>query len=294
MSAAWTIRSLLAWMARDFAALELPTARLDAEIMVAHVLGLDRVHLYMDLDRPLSAAELASVRALVVRRRRREPVAYLTGQREFYRRAFEVSNAVLIPRPDTECLVERALALLPKDATARVLDLCTGSGAIAISLAAERPAIRVDATDLSPEALLVAERNARRHGVSERVTFQQGDLFAALRERHGYDMIVANPPYVRSVDLPTLAPELGHEPELALVAGVSGLDVLDRLCAQAPSWLGTDGVLLFEVGQGQASDVLAALRQDATLGDFVAHVDLGGIERVVEARVQPAKHVHDS
>jgi len=287
MASTWTNRSLLAWMTQDFTALGLTTARLDAEVMLAHVLGVDRVHLYMDMDRPLAAAELAALRALVVRRRQREPVAYLTGQREFYRRAFEVSPAVLIPRPDTECLVERALGVLAADAALRVLDLCTGSGAIAVSLAAERSSIRVDATDISAEALAVARRNAQRHGVADRVSFHEGNLFAALSGQQGYDLIVANPPYVRANELPQLAPELRHEPSLALIAGADGLDVLDRLCAEVPRWIAPSGVILFEVGAGQADTVADALRLQATLCNIRWHRDLGGIARVVEAQALP-------
>src|SRR5262245_54242823 len=128
----WTIRSLLAWIAQDFSGLGIPSARLDAELLISHALQLDRVKLYLDLDRPLAPDELARVRDLVVRRRKREPIAYILGEREFYRRKFEVSPAVLIPRPDTETLIARALELLPQDSTARVLDLCTGTGAIAV------------------------------------------------------------------------------------------------------------------------------------------------------------------
>jgi release factor glutamine methyltransferase len=274
-------------MAQDFAALGLGTPRLDAEIMIAHVLGVDRVHLYMDLDRPLTAAELGAVRALVVRRRQREPVAYLTGQREFYRRVFEVSSAVLIPRPDTECLVERALELLTPERPARVLDLCTGSGAIAVSLAAERRLVHVDATDISPDALAVARRNAERHGVTERVSFHEGDLFGALTETRRYDLIVANPPYVRDAELPQLAPELRHEPSLALLGGRDGFEVLDRLAADARSWLAEHGVLLFEVGEGQAAHVTDALRQQSTFRNVSSHADLGGVARVIEAHAAP-------
>jgi release factor glutamine methyltransferase len=279
----WTTRSLLGWMAQDFSALGLGTPRLDAEVMIAHVLGVDRVHLYMDLDRPLTAAELGAVRALVVRRRQREPVAYLTGQREFYRRAFEVSPAVLIPRPDTECLVERALALLAPESSARVLDLCTGSGAIAVSLAAERRLVHVDATDISSEALAVARRNAERHGVTERLSFHEGDLFGALTETRRYDLIIANPPYVRTDELPQLAPELRHEPSLALLGGMDGLEVLDRLGAQVGSWLAEHGVVLFEVGEGQAAHVSDALRRQSIFCNVRSHADLGGVARVVEA-----------
>ena len=171
---------MLAWITQDFQGLSISTARLDGELIVSHVLGLDRVRLYMELDRPLDPAELGAIKQLVVRRRKREPMAYILGRREFYRRSFEVTPAVLIPRPDTETLIERALALLPEDREVQVLDLCTGSGAIAITLAAERPRARVDATDLSEAALAVARRNAERLGVADRVAFAQGDLFAAV------------------------------------------------------------------------------------------------------------------
>ena len=284
MPAAWTTRSLLAWMTQDFSALGLGTPRLDAEVLVAHVLGVDRVRLYMDLDRPLAPDELGAVRALVIRRRQREPVAYLIGKREFYRRDFVVGPAVLIPRPDTETLIERALALLPADRPVQVLDLCTGSGAIAVTLAAERPLAHVVATDLSPAALELAARNAGQHGVRERVELRQGDLFAALPAAARFDLIAANPPYVRETERAELAPELGHEPELALFAGSTGLDVLRRLCAEVADWLVPGGSALFEVGAGQAPEVLQLLAADARLGDLRTQRDLGGIERVVEAR----------
>jgi release factor glutamine methyltransferase len=282
--ARWTIRSLLGWMTQDFHQLGLPSARLDAELLIANVLAVERVRLYMDLDRPLSAAELANVRALVVRRRQREPVAYLLGVREFYRRAFAVSPSVLIPRPDTECLIERALQLLAADVPARVLDLCTGSGAIAVTLAAERPSISVAATDLSPEALAIALANAERHAVRARVTGYQGDLFAALPVGSQYDLITANPPYLGADELAELAPELQHEPRLALVADADGFGVLWRLCDQIASWLAPGGTLLFEVGAGQAEPVAQRLAAQSGLHDVRTHKDLGGIERVVEAR----------
>ena len=283
MPAAWTTRSLLAWMTQDFSALGLGTPRLDAEVLVAHVLGVDRMRLYMDLDRPLAADELAAVRALVIRRRQREPVAYLIGKREFYRRDFQVNPAVLIPRPDTETLVERALALLPADRPVQVLDLCTGSGAIAVTLAAERPLAQVVATDVSGAALEVASANAHKHGVSERVALRQGDLFEALPADVKFDLIAANPPYVRAAERAELAPELHHEPELALYAGAYGLDVLTRLCAEAATWLASEGALLFEVGAGQAAEVLQLMAAEPRLARLGTQRDLGGIERVVEA-----------
>jgi release factor glutamine methyltransferase len=218
-----------------------------------------------------------------VRRRKREPVAYILGEREFYRRSFEVTPAVLIPRPDTETLIERALEILPAGSTARLLDLCTGSGAIAITLAAERPELHVTATDLSAAALDVARRNAERHGAMARCEFLEGDLFAPLPAASRFELIVANPPYVPEPEIATLQPEIQHEPRLALAAGDDGLSHLERLCAAAQSFLTPAGALLFEVGRGQAEQVRAWL-EAAGLREVTAHKDLGGIERVVEAR----------
>ncbi len=285
MSPVWTIRSLLAWITQDFAAQGIGTPRLDAEVLLAHTLGCDRVRLYMDLDRPLTPDELSAVRALVLRRRKREPVAYIVGQREFYRRPFLTTSAVLIPRPDTETLVERALLLMAASEAPRVLDLCTGSGAIAVTLAAEHPGAHVDATDLSAAALQVGKSNAARHGVSERISFYEGDLFGALSLASPYDLIVSNPPYIRAADYPTLAAEItDYEPKLALVAGDDGLSVLRRLCMETEGWLVSGGSLFFEVGAGQAQAVAAWLGERPLLHEVRIHKDLGSVERVVEAR----------
>jgi release factor glutamine methyltransferase len=279
----WTVQKMLGWMAKDLAALGVSSPRLDAELLLSHALGCDRVRLYMDMPRPLDAAELAAVKALVVRRRKREPVAYILGRREFYLRWFEVTQDVLIPRPETELLVDRALEALPAG-EGRALDLCTGSGAIAITLALERPALQVDATDLSEAALAVARRNAEQLGASERVRFIAGDLFDAVSGQRPYALITANPPYVGEAEWPSLAPELAHEPRLALLAGGEGLDVLKRLCAQIADFLAPGGVALFELGMGQADAVLGLLGADARLQDVHAHKDLAGIERIVQAR----------
>jgi release factor glutamine methyltransferase len=299
MSETWTVQRILAWMAQDFTALGVGSPRLDAELLLCSVLGCDRVKLYMDMPRPLSRGELDGARALVQRRRKREPVAYILGAREFYKHAFEVTSAVLIPRPETELVVDRALEALPKNAlndaadfvaakgeSARVLDLCTGSGAIAITLAAERPLLQVDATDISEAALAVAKRNAERLGVAERVEFFQGDLFAPLPRERRYAVITANPPYVTEADYKTLAPEiLQHEPSLALIAGADGFSVLRRICAEAAQWLAPNGLLVLELGAGQAPAVMDMLRATQRFTDIAAHRDLADIERVVEARL---------
>ena len=281
--ASWTVQRMLGWMAKDLATLGVNSPRLDAELLLSHALGCDRVRLYMDMQRPLDAPELAAVKALVVRRRKREPVAYILGRREFYLRAFEVNGDVLIPRPETEVLVDRALESVPAEG-GRMLDLCTGSGAVAITLALEREQLQVDATDLSEAALVVARRNAAQLGVGERVQFFAGDLFAAVRERGPYALITANPPYVGEREWPSLAPELSHEPRLALLAGADGLAVLERLCREVAEFLQPGGVALFELGQGQVDAVRAWLVADARLGEVQAHKDLAGIERIVQVR----------
>lgn len=286
----WTIRRVLAWTAKDFADRGIESARLDAELIVAHALGLTgRVALYMDLDRPLTEAERASVRDLVKRRRHHEPVAYIVGAKEFWGRRFAVSPAVLVPRPDTETLIERALQLLPEDSTARVLDLCTGSGIIGLTLAAERPGLTVDLTDVSPDALRVAEANAKSLGVAERVRLLQGDLFAAVGRDERYALIASNPPYIPEAEVARLAPDVrDHEPHLALAGGADGFVIHRRLVEGAPRVLEPGGTVLVEVGAGQAPALEELFRAEAWVERTARHRDLGGIERVVEAQRRPS------
>jgi release factor glutamine methyltransferase len=284
MTEVWTVERLLSWMTQDLRTLGVASPRLDAELLICHALACTRVRLYMDLQRPLTRDELSAVRALLVRRRRREPVAYLRGAKEFYLHEFEVNCDVLVPRPETEVLVDRALDALPQSAS-RALDLCTGSGVIAITLALQRPSLCVDATDLSEPALAVAARNVERHQVGARVVLHHGDLFAALRERIRYDLIVANPPYIADEDWASLAPEItAHEPRLALTTGEGGLAVLRRIFDEAADWLVPGGTVLCEVGEGQASTVLGWLRAGSRYKAVAEHKDLAGIGRVVEAR----------
>lgn len=288
MSENWTIRRVLDWTSVDFDKRGLDSPRLTSELLMAHALGCDRVALYLDLDRPLGAEELREVKALIARRRAREPVAYIVGSRGFYGRSFAVSPAVLVPRPDTETLVDRALELIPagpESAGTSVLDLCTGSGILAITLAAERCELEATATDLSPEALAVARQNAEANGVEGRCRFLEGDLFGALMEPTRYALIVCNPPYIRQNDLTSLQPEIAeHEPMMALDGGEDGLDFYRRLVAEAAGRLEPGGHLLLEVGAGQAEEVLGLLEASPGLEAVGRHVDLGGIERVVEGR----------
>jgi release factor glutamine methyltransferase len=213
------------------------------------------------LDRPLEKPELAHYRALVERRAAGEPTQYLTGEREFYKRRFQVDDRVLIPRPETELLVDAALAVLPTDASARVLDVCTGSGCVAISLAAERPQARIWAIDLSEGACEVARLNARKHGVESRCEVLAGDLFDPLPPGERFHVIVSNPPYVTEGELPTLSPEVRCEPRLALEGGPDGLRLIRRLVSEAKEWLRPGGLLALEVGETQGEAVRGLLSQ---------------------------------
>jgi len=276
----WTVLRLLKWTAEYFAGKGIEHGRLDAELLLAATLGLNRVGLYLNYDRPLSADELTLFRKQVERRARREPLAYILGRCEFWSLPFVVTPAVLIPRPDTEVLVEAALKRLPPQG--RVLDVGLGSGAIAVAIAHERGDVRVAGIDVSPAALAVAQQNAAANGVTERVVFRRGDLCAL--DGGPYDLIVSNPPYIEAGEMPTLMPEVrDFEPSLALVAGADGLDSYRALVPAAWSQLNSGGWLLVEVGAGQAMVVSELFATTGYSECFIAR-DLAGIERVVGGR----------
>lgn len=280
MSESWTVLKLLRWTADYFAGRGIDSPRLDAELLLADTLGLDRVGLYLNFERPLLADELTAFRERVRRRANREPLAYILGMTEFWSLPLKVTPAVLIPRPDTELLVEQALPRLA--GASRVLDVGTGSGALAIALAHERPECAVTAIDLSPAALAVAADNARSIGVAERIEFIEGDL-AAL-PGGPYDLVVANPPYISHGDLAELMPEVrDFEPHLALDGGSDGFDAYRALARQAGAMLTPGGWLLVEVGIDQAA-VVQALFAAAGLTEIFTARDLAGIERVVAGR----------
>jgi release factor glutamine methyltransferase len=281
----WTIRRVLAWAIDDLKKRGSTSPRLDVELLLCLVLGVDRVRLLIDADRPLDKAELTRYRELHQRRRAGEPVAYLLGRREFYGRVFRVDARVLIPRPETELLVEVGLARTRHlSLSARVLDLCTGSGCVAITLARERPTTRVAGSDLSPGAIAVARDNAVRLGAAANTAFFVSDLFAAVDPRCRFDLVTANPPYIPAPELPTLQVDIrGFEPHLALVGGEDGLDVVRRIVEDAPAFLAPGGVLAMELASGQAPEV-AALLEKAGYREVAIAKDLGGHERVVSGR----------
>lgn len=288
-SETWTIRKVLTWTTQHFEKRQVDAPRLTAEILLSHVLKLGRVRLYVDLDRPLSKDELASYKALIARRLAGEPTQYLTGQKEFYNRTFKVDARVLIPRPETELLVEACLRALPKDAPSRALDVCTGSGCIAISLAAERPQATVVATDLSPDAVALARENAEALKVADRVTVLQGDLFSPLPpDSARFHVVVSNPPYVASGDIPGLSAEVRREPKLALDGGADGLVAVRRVVKDARRWLEPGGLLAMEIGEDQGPAVLELLRA-AGWADARVEKDLERRERMAFG-TQPAAH----
>jgi release factor glutamine methyltransferase len=263
--------------------------RRDAEVLLAHVLGCDQAALLTYPERPLSQPELARYESFLTRRQASEPMQYITGAQEFFGLLFEVTPDVLIPRPETEHLVEALLERVGRQANARIpnlripnlriLDVGTGSGAIAVALAHALPHSHVTAVDLSPAALQVARRNAERHGVSDRVSFLHSDLLEAV-DSADFDAVVSNPPYV--ADAEVLEPQVSdYEPRSALYAGPTGLEVYKRLIPQARKVLKPEGWLLLEVGYGQ-SPALLRLLSDWTEVSF--QNDLQGIPRVAVAR----------
>lgn len=278
----WTIREILEWATQDFAARGIESPRLDAELLVAKALKMDRVGLYLDLNRPLVDEERSAIRPLVARRREREPVAYILGHRDFYGRRFKVTPDVLIPRPDTETLVEHALACIPEGAACRVLDVGTGSGAIAVTLAAERPLARVTATDISEAALKIALENAVTLEVADQVRFELANLLSGDEQ---YDVIVSNPPYITRSEMDGLQAEVRtHEPATALEAGEDGLDVIRSLVDAAVTVTVPGAQMLVEVGVGQASSLVDLANLHAAWESVAVHLDLNRIERVVHLR----------
>ncbi|RLB20672.1 MAG: peptide chain release factor N(5)-glutamine methyltransferase [Deltaproteobacteria bacterium] len=264
----WTIKEILTVSSGYLKAKGIDSPRLTAEILLAHVLGVNRVSLYLDFDKPLIENEVSRYRELIRRRMQREPVQYITGKQEFWSLEFHVDPRVLIPRPETELLVEHTISIAKEHGThekslLRILDLCTGCGAIAIALAKELPKARLWLTDISHGALDVALENATKHNVEQRITFLQGDLWEPLSgQSHEFDVIVSNPPYVTSDEYEALPPEIrNHEPKIALDAGPDGMRFLERIIKGAPSYLCPGGWLLVEMDPRQIDKAVDLVQQ---------------------------------
>ncbi|HZA49762.1 MAG TPA: peptide chain release factor N(5)-glutamine methyltransferase, partial [Myxococcaceae bacterium] len=274
---------VLTWASRHFEQKGIDSPRLTAEMLLAHVLSCDRIRLYVDLDRPMDRPELAATRSLIERRLAREPTQYLTGRQHFYGRAFAVDPSVLIPRPETELLVEAVLRTIPKDRPARLLDLCTGSGCIAVTLAAERPRAAVWATDLSDSACEVARRNAEALGVADRVAIREGDLFGPVASEAPFDAIAGNPPYIARAQLAGLQAEVRREPVVALDGGQDGLTVICAIVGSARSHLRSGGWLALEIAEDQGPRV-RELFAAAGFEDIGVEKDLARHDRLVVGR----------
>ena len=320
-STEWTIGRLIEWTRGFFEKKGIPQPRLEAEILLAHVLGAERIDLYLRYEQPVSEDERTRFRDLVRRRSEREPTRYLVGTCEFMSLAMKVTADCLIPRPETEQLVEEVLrrlgvrrrpasampapkappaapategagaAVAPEASPVTIIDLCTGCGCVAVSLAAYLPAGRITASDISPAALGVARTNAEAHGVADRITFLEGDLYAPLdaADVQPADFLLANPPYVAEREWAGLEPEVRvHEPRLALVSGPVGTETIERLLKGAPAYLRPGGTLLVEIGNGQGPAVLekAAAVRGLTGAEILK--DYAGHDRILVARKETA------
>ncbi len=282
----WTIAALLRWASGYFTRHAVDSPRTTAELLLAHVLNLSRLDLYLRFDQPLAENELAAFKKLLLRRVEREPAAYIVGRKAFWSIELEVNPDVLIPRPDTECLVEQALALMPPaDRTSRwhILELGTGSGAIVLSLAKDRPRHLYVATDISPAALQTARRNASQLNLQHQVFFLAGNWFAPLQSIPVFDLIISNPPYVAREDLASLQPEITFfEPLLALDGEPDGLGSIRPIIQQAPAHLKPGGHLLLEIGHDQADAVRGVATDTQVCREIHFHRDYGGNARVLQ------------
>ncbi len=293
----WTVGRLIEWTRGFFEGRGIDQPRLEAEILLAHVLGCERISLYTGYTDEVGEDARAAYRELVRRRADREPTRYLTGHTEFMSLAMRVTPACLVPRPETELLVETVLALAGRGESGtavaeggafEIIELCTGSGCVAVSLAVHLPAARITATDLSAEALQVARANAEAHGVADRITFLEGDLFEPLDAADAAPaaFLVANPPYVAERAWADLAPEIrDHEPRAALVAGPEGTEVIERVVRGAAAYLAPPaGGLVVEIGADQGPAARTLAEAAPRLGDVEIRKDYAGLDRLLVAR----------
>jgi release factor glutamine methyltransferase len=286
----WTILEILKWTSSYFASRNINTPRLDAEILLSHALECKRIDLYLRYDQPLCKKELACFKSLIKRRVSREPVAYIVGKKDFWSLELKVTGDVLIPRPETECVVEAAISLLraeqASDTRKRILEIGTGSGAIVLALAAEKPDGLFFASDRSAKAVEIARKNAFRNHSDGRVHFFVGDWLRPLRrDMPLFDMILSNPPYIRRGMIPQLAPEIcKYEPESALDGGADGLAELRRIIRSAHFYLVSGGFMLLEIGYDQKEAVQKIAADCGCYESISVTKDYGGCDRVLQMR----------
>ena len=286
----WRVVDLLDWTSHYFQQNAIPNPRLDAEVLLGHLLQKSRLQLYLDFEMPVFQENLTPFRELIKKRIARTPVSYLTNQKEFMSLEFYVDERVFIPRPETEQLVETILTT-QTDTSQRLLELGTGSGVIATILAVQQPEWDITATDLSEDALAVAKKNAETHACTAQIKFLSGDLFEPVKaiDPNGetqFDWIVCNPPYIKKTESESLSPDVrDYEPEIALFAGDDGLAVIRRLIAEAPEYLAPNGKLILEIGDTQADAVRTLINAEPAYRSPELIKDYAEKERIVLASV---------
>jgi release factor glutamine methyltransferase len=290
----WTIQKLLGWVTEYFTGKGIDSPRLSAEWLLCYVLGVKRIELYTQFNKVVGPEQLSQLHELVKRAGAHEPIAYITGKKEFYSLEFEITKDCLIPRPETELLVERAIEFLrTRTGEQDVSDLCTGSGCIAIAIARNFASCRIVATDISDAALAVAEKNVAKHGLMNRIKLLQGDLFEPIISGLGpakFDLIVSNPPYVSEPEYDKLAPNVKNfEPKSALTAGQDGLDIIKRIIADANQHLKPAGTLMFEIGNEQGLAVRNLLETAGYFDSVKIEKDYANLDRLAIAVKNPAK-----
>ena len=283
----WTIGRILQWTEQYFQSKGMDTPRLDGEVLLSHVLGKNRIYLYTNYDQPLEQEELDRFRPLVIERAKGHSVASLTGTKDFMGLTFAVNDKVLIPRPDTETLVEYVLSTYHQQDAIRILDMCTGPGTILLSLLHYLPTATGMGLDISRDALEIATKNQEAFKLENRSEFHESDMFSYL-EHHNelFDVIVSNPPYIRLEDKKILSPDVLNEPHIALFGGEDGLDFYRQFAMECVTYLKPYGLVAFEVGYDQAEDVKSLLEAVGSYVDISFAADLAGINRVVTARVK--------
>ena len=280
----WTIGRILQWTEQYFQSKEMDTPRLDGEVLLSHVLGKDRIYLYTHYDQPLIQEELDAFRPLVQERAKGHCVAAIIGEKDFMGLTFKVNDKVLIPRPDTETLIEHVLGAYPKDSKVRILDVCTGPGTILLSLLHYLPNACGVGLEISTDALTVAEENRERFNLNDRVQLLESDMFSALDGKaEKFDLIVSNPPYIRTGDAKLLSQDVLNEPHIALFGGEDGLEFYRILAKACGTYLKSQGRIAFEIGYDQAEEVKSLLKEASHYSNIQCIADLGGNNRVVTA-----------
>jgi release factor glutamine methyltransferase len=291
----WTIDRLINWSTDYLEQKGVDNPRLDAEVLLSHLLGIERVEIYLNPERSLNQTRFSDFKSLIRKRGQRKPLQYLVGKQEFWSLDFKINEDVLIPRPETEILIEEAVRIMSKESSSisrhRILDMGTGCGVIAVSLAKELESAWILATDISRSALGIARENAARHQVRERILFLGADLFNPLRENHFcFNLIVSNPPYIPSGGFNQLEPEIrDFEPRQALNGGEEGLEFLREIAKQADKFLLPAGWLLLEVGEGQAEKVTGFLKESGRYRTPMIIKDYADRQRVVRAQIKSAR-----